>query len=194
MSCSCLDCESINVPQGSQGATGPTGPAGSNGTDGVNGVAVLHNDISNSVTTGTSLEILKSYTIPANELSTDGSYLTVLARCKTTTATDSFSTKNVGVYFNGSVMAEVTFVVDNVSAVEFEILINRFSNTVVKIKSNYQTLYSFIPQVNYNIRTPFVQTGGLNLTTTTYDITVKANSDVIGDLTCENLTILKYKK
>ena len=44
------------------------------------------------------------------------------------------------------------------------------------------------------ISSPFSTLGGLNFTTTAYDIEVKADSDVIGDLNCENLTIVKYKK
>lgn len=161
---------------------------------GSSGAVVLHNDISNSATTGTSLQTLKTYTIPANQLTTDGDYLIVRARFSTSTATTISSTKAVGIYFNGSAVISGTFTASNIDVFEYEVWINRFSNTVVKIKASSAAAYAILPIVAGSTLGGFATTAGLNLTTTTYDITAKANSDVIGDLTCENLTVTYFKK
>jgi len=192
--CGCIDCTDITIPSGSTGATGPAGPAGSNGTNGTDGVSVLVNDISNNATIGTNLEILKTYTIPAATLTTDESFLYVKGRFSTSTATTYSSTKKAFLYFNGALMVSYTFNADNIGVVEFELYLNRFSNTVLKSKVGLITYYNIIPFASGALSSGYTANGGLNLTTTAYDITARANSDVIGDITCESLTVLKYKK
>lgn len=192
--CGCIDCTDITIPTGSTGATGPQGATGAAGADGSNGVAVLSNDITNSATIGTSLEILKTYTVPAATLTTDGSLLKIIARFSTPTASASTSTKFCGIYFNGSLIQGYTFNTANIDAVEFEIDINRFSNVSIKTKAKGSPIYFGLPFVAATLVTGYVTSGGLNLTTTAYDITTKANSDVIGDVVCESLQVIKYVK
>lgn len=164
------------------------GPSGA--TSGI----VLHNDITNNATLGTSLEILKTYTIPANQLSTDGSYLIVAGRVRTTTGSTIDSTKLTGIYFNGNAVDTITFTTANIDVVMFEIRINRFSNTTLKIQSGTVFTYQTIPFVAASLLSGFAVTAGLDLTANPYDITVKGNSDVIGDLVCEQLTVTYFKK
>lgn len=192
--CGCLDCTDITIPSGSTGATGPQGPAGANGTNGTNGAAVLHNDITDSSTIGILSEILKTYTLPLATLDSDGSFIKINARFRTDTANDPMtSTKEANIYFNGSVLTTYEFLFSNVTVVEFEVIIDRFSNTVGKSKVSWNE-YS---TTNYGVKyttSGFGSIGGLNFTTTAYDVTARAKSDVIGDITCEYLIVTKYKK
>ncbi len=192
--CGCIDCTDITIPTGSQGATGPAGPAGANGTNGTNGVAVLHNDITDSSTIGIVSEILKTYTLPLNTLDSNDSFIKINARFRTNTSNDPFiSTKEANIYFNGSLLTTYEFLFKNVPVVEFEVIIDRFSNTVGKSKVSWNE-YTQGNYLKEATTSAFGSIGGLNFTTTAYDVTARANSDVIGDITCEFLTVTKYKK
>ena len=192
--CGCLDCTDITVPTGATGATGPAGPAGANGSNGTNGVAVLHNDITDSSTIGILSEILKTYTLPLATLDSDGSFIKINARFRTNTANNPMtSTKEANIYFNGSLLTTYEFLFSNITVVEFEVIIDRFSNTVGKSKVSWND-YSTVGFLNNSTTSGFGSIGGLNFTTTAYDVTARANSDDIGDITCEFLTVTKYKK
>jgi hypothetical protein len=101
MSCdTCQDCgcDNITLPigpagaTGATGATGPQGPAGAAGTPGVPGTGgfiVLHNDTTQSTTASATTALFtasKSYTVPQNTLSMNGSKLIVTALFSTTGA------------------------------------------------------------------------------------------------------------
>lgn len=172
------------------------------GAQGVSGAIVLHNDISNSATLGTALEILKTYTLPLNTLSTDGSFLKIRAEFTTSTANASPSTKLVGLYFNGNSIADAfePYIIFNGQGrkIILEATVNRFSNTVLKNEQYFDLLYGFLVGSQSSIQ-PVINQGifsmaGLNLTTTVYDITAKANGEVIGDITCTLFTVTYYKK
>jgi hypothetical protein len=188
--CGCIDCTNIRIPVGPAGATGATGAAGSNGS---NGTTVLHNDISDNATIGVGLEILKTYTLPLNTLTTDGSFLEVRSRFRTTYPTLMTSLKSVQMDFNGSLLNGYPFIQLTVTSVEFITIIERVNNTTAKYKV-YIEAYDQNGVSTINITSDYDSTAGLNFTTTAYDITAKANSDVIGDITCEYLTVLKYTK
>lgn len=192
--CNCLSCSDITIPTGSQGPTGPQGPAGTNGSNGVDGASVLHNDISNSDTTGTTEEILKTYTMPANTLSTDGSYIKINARFSTTTKNTNLSTKTVNLVFNGSNISFNTFLFSNINTYEVEVIISRFSNTSGRTEFYVQASNNTYFQVYGASSSGWSTIGGLNFTTTGYTITANGNSDEIGDVRCESLIITKYKK
>lgn len=188
--CGCIDCTNIKIPVGPAGATGATGAAGSNGS---NGTTVLHNDISDDATKGTGLEILKTYPLPLNTLTTDGSYLEVKARFRTTYPTLMTSLKSVQMDFNGSLLNGYPFIQLTVTSVEFITIIERTSNTTAKYKV-YIKDYDRNDVLVIDITSAYNSTAGLNFTTTAYDITAKANSDQAGDIICEYLTVLKYTK
>ena len=69
--CGC-DFNSIELPIGPKGDPGTNGTNAQNGRD---GIVLLVNDTSTTSTTGTALEIVKSYTLPANSLATNGDML-----------------------------------------------------------------------------------------------------------------------
>lgn len=188
--CGCIDCTNIKIPVGPAGATGATGAAGSNGS---NGTTVLHNDISDNATIGTGLEILKTYTLPLNTLTTDGSFLEVRTRFRTTYPTLNTSAKTVSLNFNGTQIIVYLFSVINVGDVELVATIERNSNTTAKIKVSMES-HNLLNKVYDDYSYAYNNSGGLNFTTTAYAITARANSDVIGDITCEYLTVLKYTK
>jgi hypothetical protein len=181
------------------------GAAGATGAAGASGVAVLHNDITDDTTVGTSLEILKTYTLPANTLSSDGSYLRVRAVFSTSTANLLSATKLVGLYFNGNSIADslqplIVFSADYNNIV-LEATINRYSNTELKNEIygwggvDYGSGYVVTAGgVGYQTNFGIFSMAGLNLTTTGYDITAKANSEAIGDITCELLEVTHYVK
>lgn len=76
---------------------GTDGAAGSNGTDGTNYPVVLSNDISDSgLSSSTSEQILKSYTLPAGTLTTNGDICEITAVFQITI--DGY-TKKPGLYF-----------------------------------------------------------------------------------------------
>lgn len=176
------------------------GTAGASGTDGSNGVAVLHNDISDSATTGTSMEILKTYSMPAATLSTNDSYLEVEAVFTTSTANATFN-KQVGIFFNGNNI-NTTETVQNLfigqtTRIVIRAKISRFSNTSLRnyTKTWLGQLLGGATTTNLNdFESGFYTMGGVNLTTTGYDITARADSDAIGDITCRELTVNLYVK
>jgi len=188
--CGCIDCTNIKIPVGPAGATGATGAAGSNGS---NGTTVLHNDISDSDTKGTGLEILKTYPLPLNTLTTDGSYLEVRTRFRTAFPTLNTSAKTISLAFNGTATVDYLFSAMTVTDAEIVTIIERNSNTSAKIKVSIES-HNFLNEIHDSFTFAYDNTAGLNFTTTAYDITAKANSDVIGDITCEYLTVLKYTK
>ncbi len=187
---SCGNCSNIVIPTGPVGPAGATGAAGTNGT---NGTTVLHNDISDNATIGTGLEILKTYNLPLSTLTTDGSFLEVRARFRTAFPTLNTSSKTVSIAFNGSATVDYLFSAMTVTDVEIVTIIERNSNTSAKIKVSIES-HNFLNEIYDSFTFAYDNTAGLNFTTTGYAITAKANSDVIGDITCEYLTVLKYTK
>jgi len=190
MGCGCIDCTNIKVPVGPAGPTGATGAAGSNGT---NGTTVLHNDISDNPTKGMGPEILKTYPLPLNTLTTDGSYIEVRSRFRTTYPTLNTSTKTVSLNFNGTQIIVYLFSTLTVTDVELYAIVERSSNTSAKIKV-FMESYDRINKTYDSYSYAYNSSGGLDFTTTAYPITARGNSDQAGDITCEYLTVLKYTK
>jgi len=182
--------------------TGAAGANGTNGTDGADGVAVLHNDISDSATVGTALEILKTYTLPAAKLSTNGDYLTVKAEFTTTTTNASPSNKYVNVYFNNANLIGLNSLYLTFAAqfqkIFIEAKISRYSNTQLKVEffTSAGQILSVLgaTALAYPFHFGIFTAGGVNLTTTAYDITAVADSDVAGDITCNSFEVTYYKK
>jgi len=203
MACSC-DCTDITIPTGSTGATGPQGPAGVNG---VNGAAVLYNDVSNSLTTGTALQtcgdngaagLLKSYTLPAGTLDTDGSYLEIRASFITTTANLAVTSKFVGIYFNGNNITGTNYQIfyGSINKILIVARLNRSTNLLLKNEADVRGGYdsgglTYLPGGSFNY---FGGTMAVDLNNISYPITAKADGEAIGDITCEYMTITKFKK
>lgn len=210
MGCSCLDCTDITIPKGDTGNTGPRGNDGTAGTDGVDGAAVLFNVVADSVTVGTSFETFsgKTYTMPANTLSTDGSFLKIRGEFTTTTTNvKPTSGKFVDIWFNnqttiGANSTLLTFAVQY-TKLFIDLKISRYSNTQIKVEMFTQAGQLIDPSgivfpgacsLDYQANFGIYIIGGLNLTTTAYDIEAVGDSVAAGDLTCNLLEIVKYKK
>ena len=181
--------------------TGASGAAGTNGTDGANGVAVLYNDITDSVTSGTSLEILKKYTLPAAKLSTDGSYLIVRAEFTTTTGNKNpTSDKSVNIYFNNTNLIGINAILlafnGQYNKLFLDLKISRFSPTQLKVEmfTRAGALFNVIggSSIAYPSHFGIFAAGGLSLSTTAYDITAVADSYQAHDITCNLLEITQY--
>ena len=191
MGCGCIDCTNIRIPVGPAGATGATGAAGSNGS---NGTTVLHNDISDNPTIGMGPEILKTYPLPLNTLTTDGSFLEVRSRFRTAFPTLNSSAKTVSIAFNGSATVDYLFSAMTVTDVEIVTIIERASSgTAAKIKVSIES-HNFLNEIADSFTFAYDNTGVLDFTTTAYPITARGNSDQAGDIICEYLTVLKYTK
>lgn len=164
---------------------------------------VLYNDISNSATIGTSLEILKTYTLPANKLSTNGSYLVVRAEFTTTTTNKTPSAdKFVNIYFNNANLIGLNAIVLGFNAqydkLYLDLRISRFSNTQVKVEMFTQagSLFNLIggASLAYPAHFGIFTAGGLDLSANAYDITAVADSYLAGDITCNLLEVTYFKK
>lgn len=175
--------------------------AGAAGAAGANGVAVLWNDISDSSTAGTSLEILKTYSMPADTLATDESYVEVEG-VFTCSSVGELASQICALYFNGSSLnasgqdAQNIFNA-NLSKITIKARLTRVSNTALKVMVTTKTEINAtgaVFTVSAEYEAGYYDVAGLNLTTTGYDITARADSDVIGDITCESLTVTLYAK
>lgn len=161
---------------------------------------VLYNPQVTHNTTGTALETLDSYTLPAGTLASDGSYIKVRAEFIANTANVYGSTKSVGLYFGGNNITNTSYqlFVNNCNKLILEATINRFSYTVVKNELDVIAgVYSggFMYLLPNGVLNYF---GGsmtsLNLTTTAYVIAAKADGIAVGDITLQNFCVTIFKK
>ncbi len=60
--------------------TGAAGANGTNGTDGADGVAVLHNDLTDDITSNAGVETLKTYQLAAGQLASNGDMIEIRVR------------------------------------------------------------------------------------------------------------------
>ncbi len=187
MSC-CSNCSNITLPVGPTGATGPQGATGAAGTSGTNGTTVLYNNYSGTATTGTTLQVLDSYTLLANQLSTVGDAVDVF----TEFSSNPSSVQSVSLFFNGSIVALGFFFGLNIDKILMESRISRISANQAKIETKiyYRTNSTTI---HSGTITDVITAGGLNFAST-LAIEVKGDSNVIGDITSEYLQVFFINK
>lgn len=142
----CQDCGCDNItlpvaigPTGATGATGAAGAAGSAGT------TVLHNDVVQSTTTSATKAVFsadKTYTLPIDKLSTNGSKLRIIAIFSTTGATShalSIAYIELGgtvvQHSSGSDEPYTLAKFDRDSVLRVEIYISRISTTSLFVES-----------------------------------------------------------
>lgn len=176
--------------------TGAAGANGTNGTNGADGVAVLYNEFPAQVTTTNSTwETLKTYTVPAAQLDSNGSDLEILATF--TTSSWTTAAQNTRITFNGSTIISPSiyagFYSRPITKVVISARITRTSNTTAKTQVSVEFVTSGYV-VLQKLTQPILSLAGLNFTTTTYDIDADAYSAVNGDITLENLEVIYYKK
>lgn len=186
MSCN-SNCSNINIPIGPQGATGPQGPAGQNGTNGTDGTTILHSDYTNSTTTGTTLQVLKTYSLVANQLSQVGDGVTINTQYTITNPAN----QTLYIYFNGSPIALASVIPVNYEKVLFETHIVRISANQVDIQSKIIFVTNFLDVHRMNV-TNVITAGGLNFAGT-LDIETRGDSVVTGDIVNNYFEVKYYK-
>lgn len=192
--CDCLNCSDITIPQGSQGPTGPQGLPGSNGTNGIDGVSILHNDLTEYTSSGTSLYTFTTYTLPGNTLS-DDDIIHIKSRW-TADAMDYF--KSFYVYFNGASIADYFLNPYNENSAEIDVFLTRTGTTTGKYTAECKTLLaSGVGTWNYSIgNNLFTQLNPITVTnwTTGKDIAIKGTAPLGGTLKCVLFQVTHYKK
>lgn len=159
------------------------------GTPGTNGASVWHNDVSNSATTGTTLQTLKTYSVVANTFNTNGDILHIHTRFKSS-GTVAGQTYRVTAF--GVVIASGSFI-GNQTRVIVDIYVSRLSNTTGSFEGTILRTDSFgNGQGIFN--QPPQSIAGKNFTTTAYDINSEGDSVVTGDVICEELQVIYLHK
>lgn len=156
---------------------------------------IIWSDYTNSTTTNTSFQTIKSYSIGATQLSTNGDKIVTQIRFISTNSSSGIPL--VRIQFNGvTIVQNFPFFTNNVNMYEFELWIVRLSNTsvdlILKINTGTDTgtLYKCVSSDGYSY---VINMSGLNLTTTSYSIDCDAMSVIAGDITCNFLEV-EYKK
>lgn len=175
--------------------TGGTGANGTNGTDGADGVAVLTNQYPALATLGTAFETLNAnaagtartaWSLPLNTLNTNEDEIEIYAAF---TGSSSASAPNVRLTFNGSAMnvGYNTGFSGQIDKITISARLSRLSNTTAKYELTTTYYNPFVLGGGSTFYTSIYQNvtslGGLNFTTTAYDIAAQADSIVIGDVT-----------
>lgn len=158
---------------GATGATGATGAAGANGAD---GVALLYNNYSGAATTGTLIETLDSFNIPANTFATNGDMVQVTTEF---TATAS-AFQPVTIYFNGSAVILGLFYGNPVNRIQLQVQISRTGAGTVQITGT--AYFKSTNNVISATSIPITTAGGLNFAGT-LAVAARATSATTGDIT-----------
>lgn len=122
-------------PQGATGAQGPTGPAGSAGAAGAagaNGATVIWNDVSDSTTSTDAQETLKTFPMPAAQMSNDKDVLVL--RVKFRGNADAIG-KDCAILMNGTLIAGGVIQGIPVTGLEIEVSISRTAAAAGKVDS-----------------------------------------------------------
>lgn len=189
----CLDCDNITLPT-AVGTTGATGATGADGSDGSNGTTVLHNDVTQSTTTSATKAVFsadKTYTLPANTLSTNGSKLRIVALFSSTGGdyrADSTAYIEVGgtevVPTTGSYDPFRMYSFNSDQSLRVEIILSRVSTTVLfveattmfatkdkphKVLSAFQFTDSSLSVSDISANTLVIQAKGKTANTTTFN-------------------------
>jgi len=197
----CKDCKEINIPQG---PIGPQGPAGTNGTNGangenglpgINGTTILTNLLVGNFTgifADTDVETsLYSYTLPANNLSSNGDEIEIELVLKHYGNTDS-DPVNLQVKLGTEVYSEI------LSWIDGEEIIRKFNIKITRINQNVQ--FWTIQHLCRDLTAPlgptvnFVQT--VNFAQTIADLSATQLIDITVDktnLALHKATVYKYK-
>jgi hypothetical protein len=196
MAIDCGGCSNITLPTGATGPQGPTGATGAAGTNGTNGVAVLHNDVTASTTATDALEQLKTYSMTAGQMATNGDMINIRARF---TATASVVNKECYIYVAGSPL--LTFSNMNGSDTtytEIEATITRTSATEGKVDGFCLLGTTGTLLLNPIYSTDNTFTFPISTITPTWananTIQIWADDNASSAITCELFQITFYKK
>ena len=143
--CQDCNCDNITLPV-TAGPTGATGATGAAGAAGASGTTVLHNDVVQSTTTSATKAIFstdKTYTLPIDKLSTNGSKLRIIAIFSTTGGVGdsrSIATIEIGgtsvVHPSGSTLPYSIHKFGRDASLRVELHITKISTTALFVESH----------------------------------------------------------
>ena len=160
----------------------PKGSTGSTGSTGANGAALYYYTATDTGHTGGGAsETLKTITLPAATLDADGRSL-IIDVDGTTTGTAN--AKTLTIQFNGVTVGAPSFTTASSQAVKIFGKITRQSNTLVGV-----SITVIVNATSYN--TYYYSASGLNFTSTSYALDIKATSTDVNGITI--VDTLSYK-
>jgi len=189
MSIAC-GCTNIQVPTGATGATGPAGPTGPVGPTG-SSVIVLHNDVTDSSTSTNSLQTLKTYSLTAGKMASNGDMIHIRARFR---ATEDSYLKLCHVYLDSALIAtEVIQFSPNNSSV-LDVWITRTDTTTGD--ADIITSHGSFGSSNYALNLAGITAVSVSAWSSALNIDIKANKLTAGAniITCELFQVTYYKK
>ena len=184
--------------------SGEIGQQGIAGGAGVDGTSVLYwignDDFGDSIaTTNSYADFFASYTLPANELSTDGDELEIRTIIRVPSSTPTFPNFKVRVIFgtSPSVFLDIPIIVDFFNATVYELIIRakRISATQLLLSNEVSTYFVNSPLI---FATPAISKlvdfrGSLDFTITN-DIKLQVFQSSASVIRFGQFTIYKYKK
>lgn len=184
---------------GAPGSNGTNGTNGTNGVDGASGVAVLNNNVVVDSTSSGAYASLKSYTVAADQLHTDGDALEVTSII---IASGTTAVKNVKMLFGGVDLMPKLSALGYLKMQQGEIqmliktTITRSSDTTLFVKHE-ATQSSGAPFYGatslYSFYEPLVTLTSL-LTSNSHLLDVKGNTTAPDTIVCKQLMVTYLKK
>lgn len=169
--------------------TGAAGANGTNGTDGADGVAVLHNDLTASITTTDILQKLKTFSMTAGQLANDGDMIEVRVKFSVSTKDDVL--KSCYLYLGGSPIIGYP-IFGSYTGQDFVARISRTSPSAGKLDSDIYLIQSgsLSPSSNTILKklTSLSETWANSL-----DIEIWANDGGGQAITCDLFQVTYYK-
>ena len=156
------------------------------------GSSVLENLLTNSATAGTAWETLKSYKIPAGQLSTDKDFVHIRAKFR---SAGTIQGQGYRIQFNGSTLFTDTFTGTKAHSL-VDIYINRNAQTTGRYDGQvFVGIDALSLSLIYaSLVLPLTDIAGLDWDANPYTITCQGDSVVAGDVVCQELQVTYFHK
>jgi hypothetical protein len=156
---------------------------------GFDGTQVLHNDTTNSTTTTNALEILKTYALPAGQMSADGDIVNIKARFK---ATADNTGKLCYIYLETANVFSF-FMLGLGIALDLDVSISRTGATAGKAICQAHLYSDFSGYYQTQVISQPLSNVSVSAWSSALDITIRANDQAGNAITCElfQVTFLK---
>lgn len=172
------------------GPTGATGGVGATGAAGANGVVLLENDLTDDTTSTNSLQTLKSFTMAAGQLATDGDIIDIRARFR---ATPDKNQKECYVYLDGSSIAGWSMQGDSISGLEVNVKVSRTGATAGKADVEIFVNANFFLGYLTTVRLSSLSSVSVSAWASALDIEIKADDNTGNAITCDLFQIAYYQ-
>lgn len=192
----CTTNNSSLLPTGNNGVPGTPGINGINGTNGTNGVTVLYSSTTATTNNTAVLASMQSYTLPANQMTTNGDAIEITC-CFSKNVTTA-STSGVYLYIGGTIthVKQAFFnIVAGVKEFSFRARATRISSTTLFM--TFETINSDGSYFKLSGGSSFFETGiSVNdMTLFSNLIDVKGVASGAGDiLSANNMMVIYFKK